>query len=90
MYKNMRHYKSQSGQVGRIFRKGSFWDRLLHTVGSFVPFVGSVVAATDNVGSDNGWFAPKETPTPADELNYARTKQQISGIKNKYKTPTVF
>ena len=90
MYKNIRHYKPQSGQVGRIFRKGSFWDRLLHTVGALVPFVGSVVAATDNVGSDNGWFAPKDTPKPADELNYARTRQQINGFNKNIKRPNVF
>ena len=86
----MRHYKPQSGQVGRIFRKGSFFDRLLHVV---VPFFGPEAAgaliASDNIGNDNGWFSSKP-PTPPNELNYARTKQQISGIKNKYQTPKVF
>lgn len=83
------YYKKQNAQVGRLFRRGSFFDKLIHTIGTFVPIVGSIVSATDNFGSDNGLFAPKDKPQPIDELNYARNKQ-INGIKNIQEKPKVF
>jgi hypothetical protein len=83
----MQYNKNQ--QIGRIFRKGSFWDRLLHTVAAFIPYGSAVVQASDGVGSDSGWFTPSKPATPPDELNYARNRQRISGI-SKSKTPKIF
>lgn len=76
MYKKNQISKPQ--QIGRLFRKGSFFDKAFHVVASFVPFGGAVATITDNIGSDHGWF-PKRTNT--------EDRGEVNGISNK---PKVF
>ena len=70
MYINMRHNKQPNAQVGRLFRKGSFFDKLIHVAAAFFPPAAPFILASDVVGNDDGFFSPKK-PTPPDELSMA-------------------
>jgi hypothetical protein len=70
MYRDMRHYKQTNAQVGRLFRKGSFFDKLLHVAAAFFPPAAPFILGSDVIGDDEGFFGPKK-PTPPDELSVA-------------------
>ena len=60
---------SQPQQIGRLFRKGSFFDKAFRVVASFVPFGSVVTTITDNIGSDEGWFHRRSHTEDRGELN---------------------
>jgi len=83
MYEN--YYKEKNAQVGRVFRKGSFWDRLFKGATAvatvFVPFVGGAMALADRLTPER----PPRVPDIPGGYNVAGM-----GKMNKVKKPKVF